>query len=103
MSEYIKYFDNGGKNMSYVIEDDNVLIKYNEIQNRIKGTLGMELHSKTTYDDKYMTWFILSFGATKFQKKATLHQLSSSKYLQVYLKDCRYGIKNKKGDQLYRR
>ena len=31
MSEYIKYFDNGGKNMSYVIEDDSVLIKYNEI------------------------------------------------------------------------
>ena len=31
MSEYIKYFENGGKNMSFMIEDDSVLQKYNEI------------------------------------------------------------------------
>ena len=31
MSEYIKYFDNGGKNMSFKIEDDNILVKFNEI------------------------------------------------------------------------
>ena len=31
MSGYIKYFDNGVKNISLVIEDDNVLVKYNEI------------------------------------------------------------------------
>ena len=31
MSEYIKYVDNGGKNMSFIIEDDSVLQKYNEI------------------------------------------------------------------------
>ena len=30
MSGYIKYFENGGKNMSFVIKDDNVLDKYNE-------------------------------------------------------------------------
>ena len=28
---YIKYFRNGGKNMSFVIEDDDVLNEYNEI------------------------------------------------------------------------
>ena len=28
MSEYIKYFDNGGKNMSFMIEDDSVPAKY---------------------------------------------------------------------------
>ena len=27
MSGYIKYFDNGGKNMSFKIEDDNTLVK----------------------------------------------------------------------------
>ena len=27
MSGYIKYFENGGKNMSFVIKDDNVLDK----------------------------------------------------------------------------
>ena len=31
MSEYINYFDNGGKNRSFMIEDDSVLVKYNEI------------------------------------------------------------------------
>ena len=28
---YIKYFENGGKNMSFKIEDDEVYIKYNQI------------------------------------------------------------------------
>ena len=31
MSGYIKYFENGGKNLSFIIEDDSVLVKYNEI------------------------------------------------------------------------
>ena len=30
MSGYIKYIENGGKNMSFMIEDDIVLVKYNE-------------------------------------------------------------------------
>ena len=30
MSGYIKYFENGGKNMSFMIEDDILLVKYNE-------------------------------------------------------------------------
>ena len=29
MTGYIKYFENDGKNMSFVIKDDNVLDKYN--------------------------------------------------------------------------
>ena len=31
MSGYIKYFDNGGKNMSFKIEDESVYLKYTEI------------------------------------------------------------------------
>ena len=31
MDSYIKYFENGGKNMSFKIEDDEVYIKYNQI------------------------------------------------------------------------
>ena len=30
MNGYIKYFENGGKNMSFLIKDDNVLDKYNK-------------------------------------------------------------------------
>ena len=29
MNAYIKYFENGGKNMSFIIKDDDVLDKYN--------------------------------------------------------------------------
>ena len=35
MSGYIKYFENGGKNMSFKIEDDNVYVKCNQIWNKI--------------------------------------------------------------------
>ena len=31
MSGYIKYFDDGGKNMSFVMDDKEVYKKYNEI------------------------------------------------------------------------
>ena len=31
ISGWIKYFENGGKNMSFKIEDDRVYLKYNEI------------------------------------------------------------------------
>ena len=31
MSGYIKYFDNGGKNMSFKIEYDEVYVKYTQI------------------------------------------------------------------------
>ena len=31
MSGYLKYFYNGGKNMSFKIDDHNVLVKYNDI------------------------------------------------------------------------
>ena len=29
MSGYIKYFENGGKNMSFMVKDDHVWNKYN--------------------------------------------------------------------------
>ena len=38
-SGFIKYFDNDRKNMSFQIENDNVLVKYNEIWNTNKNTL----------------------------------------------------------------
>ena len=40
MSGYKKYFDNGGKNMSFLIEDEDVYLKYSEIWNKIKKSLG---------------------------------------------------------------
>ena len=37
MSGYIKYFDDGGKNMLFVSDDKEVYEKYNEIWNVIKS------------------------------------------------------------------
>ena len=37
MSGYIKYFDNGGKNMSFVTDDKKVYEKYDGIWNVAKG------------------------------------------------------------------
>ena len=39
MSGFIKYFENGGKNMSLLIKDDEVLEKYEEIWDVIKNKL----------------------------------------------------------------
>ena len=36
MSGHIKYFDNGGKNKSFKIEDEDVYLKYTERWNKIK-------------------------------------------------------------------
>ena len=46
VSGWTKYFENGGKNMSFKIEDDSVYLKYNEIWNKIKKLLGgVKFHS----------------------------------------------------------
>ena len=50
MSGYIKYFDNGGKNMSFVTDDKEVYEKYNKIWNVVKRLL----KSSPIRDDKYI-------------------------------------------------
>ena len=40
-SRYIKYFENGRKNMSFKIEDE-VYVKYNQIWRKIKELLGLK-------------------------------------------------------------
>ena len=42
MSGYIKYFDNGGKNMSFVTDDKKVYEKDDGIWNVIKGLLKLK-------------------------------------------------------------
>ena len=66
MTGYIKYFENGRKNMSFVIKDDYVLDKYNEIWNKIKETLNVKFHSMPDYDEKYIKAKVREFnGAIK--------------------------------------
>ena len=62
MTGYIKYFENGGKNMSFVIKDDDVLDKYNEIWDKIKGKLKVKFHSMPVYDEKYIKSKVRKFS-----------------------------------------
>ena len=61
MSGYIKYFENGGKNMSFLIKDDSVLNKYNEIWDNIKEKLSIKFHSKPVYEQKYLRTKVREF------------------------------------------
>ena len=62
MSRYIKYFENSGKNMSFMIKYDRVLDKYNEIWNRIKKTLNIKFNSMPVYDQKYIKAKVREFN-----------------------------------------
>ena len=49
MDGYIKYFENGSKNMSFLIKDDEVWDKYDKIWDVIKDKLGIKFHSEPVY------------------------------------------------------
>ena len=61
MSGYIKYFEKGGKNVSFFVRDDNALDKYNEIWDKIKEKLNIKFHSKPAYDQKYLNAKVREF------------------------------------------
>ena len=44
ISEYIKYFESGSKNMSFVIKDDEVRDKYDKIWDANKDKRGIKFH-----------------------------------------------------------
>ena len=54
MSGYIKYFDDGGKNMSFVTDDKDVYEKYNKIWNVVKKLLKLKFTVNPVRDDKYI-------------------------------------------------
>ena len=116
MTRYIKYFENGGKNMSFVIKDDDVLDKYNEIWDKIKGKLNIKFHSMPVYDEKYIKAKVREFNGvikTNFLgdevPKENEHytciacitidsvmRMEKKNYPQVYLEECKYRMKKTK-------
>ena len=54
MSGYIKYFEKGGKSMSFMVKDDDVLDKYNKMWDKIKEKLTIKFHSMHVYDKTYI-------------------------------------------------
>ena len=64
MSGWIKYFENGGKNISFKTEDDGVYVKYDSIWNKIKELLGsVKFHSNPNYDDSYIKTKVKTFSS----------------------------------------
>ena len=116
MTGYIKYFENGRKNMSFVIKDDDVLDKYNEIWDKIKKTLCIKFHSMSVYDEKYIKAKVREFNGvikTNFLgdevPKENEHytciacitidsimRMEEKNYPQVYLEECKYRMKRTK-------
>ena len=54
MSEYIKYFDDGGKNMSFVTDHEEVYEKYNEMWEVVRKLLKVKFTVGPVRDDKYI-------------------------------------------------
>ena len=55
MSGYIKYFDDGEKNMSFVTDDKEVYEKYNKIWNVVRKLLKLKFTVNPIRDDKYIS------------------------------------------------
>ena len=112
VSGYIKYFENGRKNMSFKIEEERVYLKYAEILNKIKSILSVKFHSQPIYDDKYIKAKVKAFNNTLFSRdeipKERNHYVCISaicidsvlgtgkkNYPQVYLEQWKYKIKKR--------
>ena len=54
MNGYIKYFDDGGKKMSFVTDDEEVYKKYNEIWEVVRKLLKLKFTVGPVRDDKYI-------------------------------------------------
>ena len=89
MSRYIKYFDNGGKNMSFVTDDKEVYGKYDQIWNVVKSLLKLKFAASPIRDDKYILAKLKIFkkkNLTTFNnnivpmEKKSLHLYSCSRY-----------------------
>ena len=68
MTGYKKYFENGVKNMSSAIKDDDVLDKCNEIWDKIKDTLSIRFHSTPVYHEKYIKAKVREFNGVVKKK-----------------------------------
>ena len=54
MSGYIKYFDDGGKNILFVNHDKEVYKKYNEIWEAVRKLIKLKFFVNPVRDNKYI-------------------------------------------------
>ena len=113
MNGYIKYFDNSGKNMSFLIKNSEVWEKYEDIWNLIKNKLNIKFHSQPINENKYLKAKEREFNGnikTNFLGNGvpeentyytciacitldSVLKMSKKNYPQVYLEQCKYKVK----------
>ena len=116
MSGYIKYFDDGGKNMSFVTDDKEVYEKYNEIWNVVKKLLKLNFLVNPVRDDNYIIAklkILKKINRTTFTDNVVPDEkthyscipaididstLKTDKkaFPQAYLEPCKYKLKKRK-------
>ena len=119
MNGYIKYFENGGKNMTFVTDNEKVYDKYNEIWEVIRKLLRVKFIVNPVRDDKYLVAKLKIFnrinGATFNNKNNNIpiernHYIfipaididsvlkidNKRAYPQAYLEQCKYKLKKRK-------
>ena len=117
LNGYIKYFHDGGKNMSFVTDDENVYEKYDEIWNVVKGLLKLKFTTNPIRDDKYILAKLKIFrkkNITTFNNNNivpieknnyicipvididSVLKIYKKVYPQAYLEECKYKLKKRK-------
>ena len=113
ISGYIKYFEYGNKNMSFLIKDDEVREKFEQIWDVIKNKLKIKFYSLPVYDKKYFKTNVGEYdGVIKANflgsdmPKENMHytciarvtidsvmRMDKKNYPKVYLEECKYKIR----------
>ena len=114
MDVYIKYFDDGGKNMSFVTDDEKIYEKYHEIWEVTRNLLEINFTVNPIRDYKYLVAKLKIFdriNRTTFNnnsismgKKAfhlhsritALLKIDKRAYPQAYLEQFKYKLKKRK-------
>ena len=116
MNGYIKYFDDGRKNMSFVTDDEEIYEKYNEIWEVIRKLLKVDFTVGPVRDDKYLVAKLKIFdriNRATFTNNAipiernhyicipaidigSVLKIDKRAYPQAYLEQCKYKIKKRK-------
>ena len=116
MNGYIKYFDDGGTNMSFVADDEKVYEKYDEIWNVVKGLLKLKFAASPIRNDKYILAKLKIFkknNLTTFNNNIvpieknhyicipaididSVLKIDKKAYPQAYLEECNYKLKKRK-------
>ena len=113
MNRYIKYFNDGGKNMSFVTDDEKVYEKYNEIWEVIRNLLKIDFTVNPVRDDIYLVAKLKIFNkinkitftnnAVPMEKNHyicipaididSVLKIDKRLYPQAYLEQCKYKLK----------